>query len=249
MEDQHESIMKEMEDTRSSLSDKLEALETHVADKVQPVADAVERVSEAAADIVENVKETVHDVSAKVERTVRSVSSVFDFRKQTERHPWLALGVALTAGCIFGTAVIRRSRRASNSSAGARSKHGKGAGNGWSHRAAAEPARRAASSEAPQQEGWFTEELRQLKGLAISALMGVVRDLAKRALPGPVGSRLAEEVDSLTARFGAQPIREPILTEEAAQQTEAEKEESERTEAPDSPVNRLRAGDFRSGRN
>jgi len=41
--------------------------------------------------------------------------------------------------------------------------------------------------------------------------MGVVRDLVKRSLAGDLGSRLAAEVDNLTTRLGAQPIRGPVF--------------------------------------
>jgi len=224
MEDKQQAILKDMEETRSSLSEKLEALESQVAEKVQPVAEAVERVSEAAANIVEDVKETVHEVTDKVEETVKAVSAAFDFREQFARRPWLALGVAATTGCLLGTLVGGRSSSAqvsSTPSSPPRHKHGKGGGNGW-HRAESQ-AKADHGGETETQSGLFTEELQKLKGLAISSLMSVIRELAKRGLPEPIGCRVADEIDGLTSRLGAEPIRGAVLGEDSANQEESEK--------------------------
>jgi ElaB/YqjD/DUF883 family membrane-anchored ribosome-binding protein len=218
MEDQSGLIRKEMEDTRTSLSDKLEALEKKVADKVQPVTDAVERTTEAVAETAENVKETVKAVTEKVEETVQSVASAFDLRRHAERHPWLVLGVAATSGCLIGACLARRAQRHQHAAeAPVRVRHAKG-GNGASHHPEWSAARRAREKERPAKESLFAEEIRTLKGLAISSLLGFVRDLAKRAMPGSMGERIAEEVDSLTTRMGAQPLKSPVLagSEESA---------------------------------
>jgi len=261
MEDQSQSIMKDMEETRTHLTEKLEALENQVAEKVQPVAAAVERATEAAAEIVENVKETVHNVTDKVEEavhtvtdkveaTVNRVSSVFNLSEQTRHYPWVTLGLALTAGCMFGTTLARRSRlgwQEALASAGPAPKHSKGFGNGKTHhRAESESERRGRRSEPARREGWFSEELGRLKELALGALMGALRDLTRQSIPGVVGARLADEIDRVTARFGAQPIREPVLREEAAPRRETRKEQSESPVAPGTEANRLPPNGFRS---
>jgi len=232
MEDKQQAILKDMEETRSSLTEKLEALESQVADKVQPVAEAVERVSEAAANIVEDVKETVHEVTDKVEETVKAVASAFDLREQFARKPWLAFGVAASTGCILGTLLGGRSSSTQAASAPApRQKHGKGGGNGW-HRAASHA---SAEHEAESQThpGLFTEELQKLKGLAISSLMSVVRELAKRGLPEPIGCRVADEIDGLTSRLGGEPIQGEVLGNAFAGQEEQEqKPERKRSSTP-----------------
>jgi len=249
MEDKQQAILNDMEETRSSLTEKLEALESQVAEKVQPVAEAVERVSEAAANIVEDVKETVHEVSDKVEETVKAVASAFDLREQFARRPWLAFGVAATTGCVLGTLLGGRSssaQAASTTPAPPRQKHGKGGGNGW-HRAESH-ARTEHEAEVQTQTGLFTEELQKLKGLAISSLMSVVRELAKRGLPEPIGCRVADEIDSLTSRLGGEPIQGAVLGEAFAGQEEQEqKPERKRSSTPgagkksDAGFNRLHA--------
>jgi ElaB/YqjD/DUF883 family membrane-anchored ribosome-binding protein len=205
MEDQSESILNDMEETRSSLTEKLEVLEGKVAETVQPMKAAVERATEAAADIVEEVKETVHEVKEKVRDTAQGVSEAFNLRRQTERHPWIVVGLATTAGCVLANLVGRRTQEPSRLSEPSRPRHGKGAGNGRVHRA---DSRTATGQETG---GLFSEELHRLKGLAISAAMGVLRDIAKRSLPGSLGNRLAEELDNLTTGFGAEPIPEPVF--------------------------------------
>jgi ElaB/YqjD/DUF883 family membrane-anchored ribosome-binding protein len=243
MEDQNKCIMKDMEETRSSLTEKLEALESKVAEKVQPVAAAVERATEAAADLVEEVRDTVHEVKEKVQdtvhgvketvqETVKKVSSAFDLRRHTERHPWLMMGLAATTGCVLGKLIRPRSPTPPPSPAPVRPRHGKGGGNGWAHRAEAH------KPEAPARETLFAEELRQLKGLAVGALLGVLRDLAKQNIPGTLGSRLAEELDSLTTRLGVEPIPSPVLGEALQRQPACIESDGEGS----AEVNRLRSG-------
>ena len=210
MEDKQESIMKDMEETRSSMTEKLEALETHVADKVKPMADAVEHITSAAANMVEDVKETVHEVTHKVEATASAVASAFDLRKQTDRHPWVMFGIAATAGCVLGSFLGSRSRRRSKGSSNESPKHAKES-NGKSHltRMAA-PKRERASQETPK-ESWFGESLGHLKDLAVGSLMSAVRDLAIQAIPGAIGGKIAEEIESMTKKMGAEPIQGPLF--------------------------------------
>jgi len=249
MEDQNESIMKDMEVTRSALTEKLEALESQVLDKTKPVAEAVERVSEAAAGIAEDVKDTVHgvkdtvhEVKESLTETVETVTSAFNLRQHAERNPWAAFSFAAAAGCILGTVVGRGGKRASRrsiSSSAPRPKHGKGGGNGWAQRA--EPIRQTEPAGPAPQESLFADELRRLKGLAIGALMGVVRDLAKRVLPDALSAKVSEEVDSLTSRLGAEPIRGSLLGEESPDGRESEGGQ-QREKSPGEPFNRMRAG-------
>jgi len=252
MEDQTQSIVKDMEHTRTSMTEKLEALETHVSEKVKPVTDAVERVSEAAATMVENVKETVHEVTSKVEETAKAVSSAFDIRQQTARNPWLIFGIAVTTGCLTGSLLGRRSPRRSHgsqSAAGTRQKQAKGT-NGAAHAAETATKLRSNGNSSQPKENWFGEQLEQLKGLAVGALMSYVRDLAKVGIPGALGSRIAEEVEKMTTRMGAEPIHGDVLSSFTSGRS------SEHQEATDSGMgseqspevtNRMRSGNSGAG--
>ncbi len=220
MENENDAVMKEMEETRSSLTEKLEALESKVAEKIAPVAEAVERVTEAAAEIVEGVKDTVFEVTGKVEDTVNTVSSAFNLREQVDKHPWLTLALAGTAGCMIGNLTGRAGQSPQVSapiSPPSRLKHGKGTGNG-----------RAGKSEDARDDKPFTEEFRRLESLAIAALMGVVRDLAKQVLPESIASRVSEELDDFTSRLGVEPIRGPVLGEARNRHADASGTDQER---------------------
>jgi len=283
MEDHTEPILKQMEETRSSLTEKLEALESKVTGQVvQPVADAVEKVTDAATDIVENVKDTVqavtgkvedavltvtgtveeviHTVAEKVENSAHAVASAFSLRKHTERHPWLVFGVAATTVCIVGSLMGRRaSRRQPDSEASPWTRprqHARGT-NGAAHHAETSATKRTPKSKPAQQESWVGEQMRRLKGLGLAALMGTVRDLAKHAITGPLGDRIAEEVESMTTRLGAEPIHGDILANISERVSNGRDQRGDRTEtttssqteAPTESVNRLRAGGSGPGRN
>jgi len=210
MEDQNESLMKEMEETRTSLSEKLEALESRVVG-------VVENATSTANEIVENVKDTVHGVTDKVESGMESVAETFNLSRQCERHPWMAFGLATTFGCMVGFTLNRRPRRSGydESSRPQRPFESWQVGGGLPQQQA------AAAPAAPQKESWFAEELRRLKGLAVGALMGMARDMVQKALPEAVGSRLAQEFDTVTSKFGAEPIPGPVLGESEEPATEA----------------------------
>jgi ElaB/YqjD/DUF883 family membrane-anchored ribosome-binding protein len=249
MEDQNDRILKEMEETRSSLTDKLEALENKVTEKVvQPVACAVERATDVAVDIVDTVKETVHNVSEKVEETTQAVVSAFDLRKHTERHPWLVFGLAATTGCMVGSYVGRRAQRsmsAAEQASWSRPKHVRGT-NGAAHHVEASPMRRAPKKAAPEHETWIREQMRHLGGLAISALMSTIRDLAKRTVPGPLGERIGAEVESMTTSLGAEPIRGDVVGPIAERTGDSKEASRSRRETPET-VNRLRTSGSNEG--
>jgi ElaB/YqjD/DUF883 family membrane-anchored ribosome-binding protein len=241
MEDQPEMIRKQMEDTRSSLSDKLEALEQKVADKVEPVADAVERTTEAVAETAETVKETVQAVTGQVKETMHSMASALDIRRHTEKHPWIVFGVAATVGCLAGSILGRRAqRRQVVSSAQPRSRHNGRGGDGAAHHPEWGVAKRSRGAGKPQTETLFSQELRQLKGLAISSLLGFVRDLARRAVPGAIGEKIAEELDGFTTRLGAQPLKSPVIDMEKDQSSEEGRSTAKTSFGPE--AHRMRAG-------
>jgi ElaB/YqjD/DUF883 family membrane-anchored ribosome-binding protein len=283
MEDHNEPLLKQMEETRSSLTEKLEALENRVTGKVvQPVTNAVEKVTEAATDIVENVKDTVqsvtgkvedavqtvsstvedvvHTVTEKVENTAHAVASAFSLRRHTERHPWLVFGIAATTGCMVGSFLGRRASRqklAPEASSGTRPRHHAKGTNGAAHHAETTAVKRTPKSKPAQHEGWVGEQMRRLKGLGIAALMGTVRDLARHAIPGPLGTRIAEEVETMTTKLGAEPIHGDILANFSNRTGNGRDDRAERTETSTTdqsestpePVNRLRTGGSSPGRN
>lgn len=93
MSDTPEVIRQQMEDTKSQLSEKLESLEHQVSETVQSTGTAVTATAEAVQETVEAVTEAVQDV-------VQSVSKAFDFPRQVERHPWIAVGGSFFLGYV-----------------------------------------------------------------------------------------------------------------------------------------------------
>jgi ElaB/YqjD/DUF883 family membrane-anchored ribosome-binding protein len=218
MADNPEVIRRQMDETKAHLAEKLEALESQVTSTVQSATDVV-------TETVETVKGTVENVTEAVQETVHSVSEAFNLKRQFDRHPWGMLGGSVAVGCLVGYLTSEYGRRNGES---------KGRSNGDSTRmtsrmssvsgeetAPREPERRSFQSEPstqttsrpeePAQKGWFYEELGRVKNLALGVLMGAVRDLTVRSLPGQLGHKVAEEVDHLTTNLGAEPIRGPVL--------------------------------------
>jgi len=250
MEDKAELIMKEMEDTRTSLTEKLETLEHQISEKVQAGAEVVEQTTATAAHIVESVKETVQGVTDKVEETVnrvtekvgesvQSVASTFDLKLQTERHPWVVVGMATAAGFVLNGFLSRRSQPHAASpqpSHSVRPKHVKGAnghGSGDARTSSAPVTEKGLNLlRSLTEQEWFRDQMSRLKGLALGTMLSMVRDMVKESVHGPVGDRIAEEIESFTSHLGAEPIRGRVL----------EKHEAEASEQEHQPVNRLRAG-------
>jgi len=220
MAEHPEVIRKQMEETRASLTEKLEALENQVTEKV-------EATTEAVSGTVEAVKETVENVTETVQETVHTVADAFNFKRHFQRHPWLMFGGAVSVGCLAAYLLRRRShangegywegeeepqtssRRASALAESAT----------WEEpeRPAPQPQHRAQEYSRPEEEGkksWFWEEVGHLKNLAVGALMGAVGDLAARSLPGTLGKKVAEEVDHLTIRLGAEPIHGSLVSDQ-----------------------------------
>jgi len=230
MEDHPEVIEKQMAETRAALTEKLEALESKVADTMSATTDVVQDATDVVSGTVETVKETVEAVkesvqdtveavTESVQSTVRSVGEAFNLTLQTERHPWLVFGGSVVLGCVTGWALSPPRRREEHVS----SHKGEGTRHGPKKHSNGASAQRAAPKSEPQPAkdaafnsslGWLGEQLSGLRNLAVSALLGTIRDMARRSVPESIGNRIAEEVDAITTRMGAQPIQGQVLSGE-----------------------------------
>jgi len=218
MAEHPEVIRKQMQETRASLTDKLEALENQVTEKVEATTDAVSGTVEAVKETVENVTETVQE-------TVHTVAETFNFKRHFERHPWLMFGGAITLGCMAAYFLRKKAHREEYW-------EGEEGPQTTSRRASAlaesasgqEPERQATPSwhrpeetSQPREEGkksWFWEEVSHLKNLAVGTLLGAISDMAARSLPETLGKKVAEEVDHLTGRLGAEPIHGALVSDQ-----------------------------------
>jgi len=218
MADNPEVIRRQMDETKAHLAEKLEALESQVTSTVQSATDVV-------SETVEAVKGTVENVTEAVQETVHNVGETFNPRLQFERHPWAMLGGSVAVGCLVGYLTGGYGRRngegygesgenatymTSRMSAASAEEFPHEPGPRWSSQPEQAP-QAASRPEEPAQKGWFWEELGRLKNLGLGALMGAVRDLTVRSLPEQLAHKVAEEVDHLTTKLGAEPIHGPVL--------------------------------------
>jgi len=230
VEDEIDVIRDQMQDTRTALADKLEALESQVVSTVQsittPVVETVESVKRAVEETVDAVKDTVQStvstVSNAAEQTMESVKDTFDLSKQVERHPWLMMAGAVAVGYIGGRLLLPDN----TGSTGTPTTSGSPFPDTMNRATAApEPPRhnghhdgaRAETRESKDEGllGSLTDtlgpEINQLKGLAIGAAVGVVRDLVTQSLSGEMGSRVKNWLNTLTEKVGGQPFNEPLI--------------------------------------
>lgn len=204
MADDTEVIRKQMEETRSHLAEKLEELENQVSETVQATTEAV-------TETVGTVKETVENVTATVQETFETVAETFNLKVQTERHPWLVVGASIAGGCLLAQLIpSQAATRGGESLVGERwAAREEPAPPSW--QAAPSAAEPGGQSTLGRARSWFREEVNRLKGLALGSILGMVRDMAARGLGGPLGERVAEEIDHFTTAIGGETIRGPVL--------------------------------------
>lgn len=217
-----EEIRDQIEETRSSLTDKLESLEHEVRETVRNATSAV-------VDTVENVKNsvesTIESVKQNVSGTVDSVKETLNVSHHVEQHPWAVMGGAFAIGALAGSLVPSRhpiSRAMSRSSGfpgGVYPAPEPHAGRGF--QASQHPASNG-PSYAGETHGdntgllghlfqQFQPEIDKLKGMAIGAAVGMVRDLVKQSVPPNFASQLEPIMDSITTKLGGHPISGPVL--------------------------------------
>jgi ElaB/YqjD/DUF883 family membrane-anchored ribosome-binding protein len=210
MAEEPEVIREQIRDTQESLASKLSTLEDKV---VHTVTGTTESVAETVEQVKETVSETIESVKETVESTVETVKRTFDLPYQTRQHPWLMMAGSCAAGFVVGRLLPGATR----------------SGAGWASHLVSEGERYAAPSPAAQAPrpngsvraqgpGWFDRlahqfhgELEQVKELAIGALFGLVRDWAKRQLPGNLAPHVEGVLDNVTAKLGGRRIEGPVL--------------------------------------
>jgi ElaB/YqjD/DUF883 family membrane-anchored ribosome-binding protein len=202
MEDE-QVIREKMEETRTSLSEKLETLENKVVDTVK---EATEAVSDTVETVKDTVQETVGTVKGSVESAVGTVKGAvtdgvetvkdwLDLSAHVENHPWCAMAAAVAAGYCLETLLEPRSPEAPQREAYTSPARPH---NGRSHRRPAAKAGTMLSALRP--------EINQLKGLALGAMLGVVREMIVQAVPRDLGHHLKEVIDNATKKLGGEPL-------------------------------------------
>jgi len=218
-----EVIRHEMEGTRTSLAEKLDTLENEVLGTVHnataAVANTVEDVKSAVANTVGDVKAVVGSVTESIQDTVESVKEAFNLSEQVRRHPWAMLGGATAAGFLGGW-LVGSSRREQEV-----------ADINGSWRVPSPPPPQEKATEPPAESGSSFAPVDALKGIALSVLMGVVREMVGKAVPETLKADVEKVLDDFTTKVGAKPLH---ATEEA-------KPEEESTPTSNAPGNGKRS--------
>lgn len=230
-DDNTEAIKHQMDETRHALAEKVGMLEQQVCDTVQGAVNTVENVKRSVESTVQTVKDSVRD-------TVETVQDTLDVRRQVDRHPWMMMAGAVAVGYVGGyvccQAMESRSSGASFSPlsafSGRRKPHetGNGHGNGHGSRWKTEserheePAHEQHSSTAAamgwvsKQAEWLQPAANQLKGLAVGATIGILRDMVTKNLPDEMKGQVSDVLNNITTSLGGKPIRGRVLPERSA---------------------------------
>jgi hypothetical protein len=223
---------------RASLDQKLDRLENRI---VQTVDGAREAVAETVQTVKDTVQSSVESVRGAVHSSVEAVKDTLDVPAQVQRNPWAMFGGSVALGFAAGC-VLNHAKRPSRE-LGSGAFYGREAGyasrpatgswpserqpSDWAaERRPISEAGTAASGESlrPSTQGhasWLNElsrtfapELQKLKGMAIGAVMGVVRDLANQAVAEPLRPQVSELLNNVTTKLGGEPMEGHMLDEE-----------------------------------
>jgi ElaB/YqjD/DUF883 family membrane-anchored ribosome-binding protein len=208
-------IRLQMEDTRTALTEKLETLEDKLMNTVQETKSAVDEtvasVKETVVGTVQEtrsaVKETMASVKDTMQEGVEGVKDMMDVSAHVDRHPWLSMGGAVLCGYLLGSLLPggqepRRERRLAAPDV-PRTQYGNGDGR---HKYQPPP---QTVAEAPPSSNWlstFDPELQKLKGLALGATLGMVRDMITEAVPPQMADQVRGLVDDVTRKVGGEPL-------------------------------------------
>jgi ElaB/YqjD/DUF883 family membrane-anchored ribosome-binding protein len=205
-------IREQIDETRSSLTEKLETLEAEVKETVgtarETLTSAREAVEETLASARETVQETISSVTETVHQATETVKRNLDLQYQVNRHPWAMMGLSLVSGVALGAflggrrnpgrrmaqymseASVEAAERAQSAPAAPRSQ--------LTHE---EPSRPGFVDKLTSQLG---DEIEKAKDLAITTLVGIVREVAKKSIP-ELGSAVENMMTHAAAQLAAPP--------------------------------------------
>src|SRR5260370_3471798 len=167
------------------------------------------------------VEDTIDSVKSTVSETVDTVKRTFDLEYQIGQHPFIAAGLALLGGAAVGAMVKGARHQRWQAPGGAhmfdcgrpvpRLRQPDGGATQASNWAPT-----GSSPESSAEEGGllnrFGDEVDKMKGLAIGAAMGIVRDLAKHYIPKTLAAHVDEVLESATRKLGGQPLEGRITS-------------------------------------
>ncbi|HKI37772.1 MAG TPA: hypothetical protein VKA46_38320 [Gemmataceae bacterium] len=212
MDPQPDVIRQQIEETRSSLTEKLETLEAEVKGTVETAKQTVESAKEAVEETLSTAKETVQETITSVKETVEqareTVRRTFDLPYQVDRHPWGMLGLSLVSGVVVGALLggrlnsgRRLARRMSEMSAEPHRADEHGPAAAAPRPTHEESVRPGFTDKLTSQLG---DEFEKAKDLAITALVGVVGDIARKAIPA-LAATVEDMMTRAASEYGAPP--------------------------------------------
>jgi ElaB/YqjD/DUF883 family membrane-anchored ribosome-binding protein len=208
MDREAEVIKQQMEQTRAGLSEKLETLEQQLVGTVQG---ATTKVATTVDTVTEAVQETVTTVKQSIEETMTCVKESLDITRQVERHPWLMMGGAVCTGYVGGR-LLERIEGGHVPMPTPQPRHFLGGPRRTPDVPTAVPAPEPAPPEPHAGPSWvsmlantFAPEIAKLKGVAIGAAMGLIRDRIAEATPPHLQSQVGELLDSIALKLGGEP--------------------------------------------
>jgi len=202
-------ILHQMEETRTSLSEKLETLERKLVNTVEDTTDAVQETVATAKETVHEGVDAVHETMATVKETmqesIESIKECVDLKAQMQQHPWAILGGSVFAGYLLGSLV---SNKSTPNFLGMQQQPDRGtfAGANWGN--IPQPPKEAPPPPSAL-SGWlssFGPELDKLKGLAVGAALGTVREMITGHVPPTMAGHLKTIIDDMTKKIGGDPL-------------------------------------------
>jgi len=242
MEDTRTSLTEKLETLEQKVASTVDSAATNVAETVEAVK---ETVQETVSTVKDTVQDTICTVKETVREGVGAVKDAFDIPGHVERHPWLMLGGSVALGYVVGRLVSAGMESAKfeakgqagqdreawehegavsessfrRSSLGALNNGHNGHTEHPSNEQRMEPETPEKSKEGIG--GWlkmFAPEIDKLKGLAIGALMGTLRETVSQAAPKNVQEPLVDVIDRVTEKLGGDPVPQQPPQEEQGEE-------------------------------
>jgi ElaB/YqjD/DUF883 family membrane-anchored ribosome-binding protein len=220
VDDELEVIRHQMEEKRASLADKLDLLENQVMETVQEatasVNKVVDTVTSTVGTVTENVQDTVKSVkdtlTEGVHETVETVKETLDIRQQVRNHPWGAFAGSVALGVVGGYLLGGSRAGGGQRRAGTWGPSPSPPETSYTPSPTPSPARSFVPEEpagrqepSPLQEAAATA-MSSLRGLAIGALMGVIREVAANNLPAALKDEVAGMLNQMNTKLGGKDL-------------------------------------------
>jgi len=226
MEETRTSLTEKLETLEDKLISTVQETTSAVNETVATVKETVHEGVEAVHETVANVKESIQEGAEAVKETV---TDWFDIKSHVEQHPWFMLGGSVVAGFVLGNVIGNMSGRRGTSASfmghqmapgapsslssfasGSSAAPSTSSGNGW-HRDQNQNQHKEEKPSAMKSTmsslfSMLEPEIAKLKGLALGAALGTIREMVTKEIPPAMGQQVTEMIDNATRKLGGEPI-------------------------------------------